>query len=212
MCLPIGCSVTYLGLAACLVLSVVPQLPAWAQQPVVEWVLGQSQETYDKTADGPIATGVVPLDGYTAPGSFACLLPPVRGYLSDRFAAPRSDHWTHRGIDYGTYYQPVDVRTPFGGKVVFAGWMGPYGELVVIENAGWQVYLAHHSELFAVVGQVVQAGSVVGRSGSTGNSSGIHVHMEIRHWESGHWTTENPEEVLLPGQTLPCNWHALAAP
>ena len=209
---PIGCTASYLSLSACLVLLSVPQLPVWAQQPVVDWVLGRPQQTYVRSGDGEIPAGGVPLDGYSAPGSFQCLLPPVRGYLTDGFGTRRPGGWTHRGIDYGTYYQSVDVRTPFGGKIVFAGWQGPYGLLVVIENAGWQVYLAHHSDIAVVAGQVVDAAQVVGRSGSTGNSSGHHVHMEFRRWTGEHFLAVNPEDAFLPGQAEFCDWQMLAAP
>lgn len=85
-------------------------------------------------------------------------------------------------IDYGTCHQ-VDVPaiTPMGGLVVFAGWSSAgYGNLLVIENDSWQVYLAHNNAFLVGVGAIVQAGQVVALSGSTGNSTGPHVHFEVR--------------------------------
>ncbi len=209
---PFACSLGYLAVTVCLVLSAIPQLPAWAQGRVLDWTLGTPQETLDEPGKGLISHGTVPFDGYTGPVSFQCLLPPVRGYLTDAYGASRAEGWIHQGVDYGTYFESVDVRTPYGGKVVFAGWKGPYGNLVVVENAGFQVYLAHHSEIYVSLGQVVDAADVVGRSGSTGNSSGIHVHMEIRRWDGTRWSSHNPDLTLLPGQPAFCNWHSLSAP
>ena len=209
---PLLCGFSYIALSVCLVLMAVPQLPAWAQQPAVEWVIGLPQEAYEEAIPSSPSFGAIPRDGYSGPESFVCLLPPVRGYLTDVFGAQRPDNWVHLGIDYGTYFESVDVRTPVGGKVVFAGLKGPYGNLVVIENAGFQLYLAHHREIDVVVGQLVSAAQVVGRSGSTGNSSGIHVHMEVRQWTGEGFIAVNPDDVLLPGQKTRCSWHSLAAP
>jgi murein DD-endopeptidase MepM/ murein hydrolase activator NlpD len=155
---------------------------------------------------------VIPPTGYVGPESFLCLLPPEIGYLTDVYGAVRDGGWVHKGVDYGSYYQEVPVRTPFGGQVVFAGWSGPYGNLMVIENAGYRVYLAHHSSLVAYEGQVVSAGDIVGISGTTGNSSGIHVHFEVRVWDGSAWVPVDPNAVLLPGQNAYCDWYALANP
>jgi murein DD-endopeptidase MepM/ murein hydrolase activator NlpD len=102
-----------------------------------------------------------------------------------------------------------------GGKVVFAGWSrAGYGNLVVIENDGWQVYLAHNDSFMVDVGEVVRAGDVVALSGSTGNSTGPHVHFETRECLEGGdgyiaCTPRNPNLVLLPGQEEYCAWSSL---
>lgn len=67
------------------------------------------------------------------------------------------------------------------GKVVFAGYAGGYGYLVRIDHGnGFQTYYAHNSKLLVSVGQEVQQGQTIALQGSTGNSTGDHLHFEIR--------------------------------
>lgn len=99
---------------------------------------------------------------------------PVQGRLTQDF------HPGHRGIDIGV---PVGtpVRTTLSGQVVYAGWNTQgYGNLVIVENGPWRTYYAHLSEIPVQVGQWVQAGDVIGLSGNTGNSTGPHLHYEVR--------------------------------
>ncbi len=203
-------NVLFIGLTAA-------QLPGWTQGPIIAWMMNVPQETYETDdASGapgtPYNGGQVPYDPYVGPTSFLCILPPEIGYLSDPYGVPRGEY-THSGIDYGTYYRPVPVRTPIGGKVIYAGWSPVgYGMLVVIANEETVVYLAHNSQILVGVGQIVQAGEVIGLSGSTGNSDGVHVHFEVRYWNGTNWTPVNPENILLPGQVEFCDWDALAVP
>lgn len=99
---------------------------------------------------------------------------PVQGRLTQDF------HSAHRGIDIGV---PVGtpIRTTLSGRVVYAGWNAQgYGNLVIVENGPWRTYYAHLSEIPVNVGQWVQAGEVIGLSGNTGNSTGPHLHYEVR--------------------------------
>jgi murein DD-endopeptidase MepM/ murein hydrolase activator NlpD len=66
------------------------------------------------------------------------------------------------------------------GEVVWAGPNGPWGNLVVIENNGYQVYLAHLSSVIVSQGDILVHGEVVGMSGNTGNSTGPHLHLGIK--------------------------------
>ncbi len=67
-----------------------------------------------------------------------------------------------------------------GGTVIQAGWYGGYGYCVTIQHGnGMQTRYAHMSRALVSVGDYVQQGEVIGRSGSTGNSTGPHVHFEI---------------------------------
>jgi murein DD-endopeptidase MepM/ murein hydrolase activator NlpD len=210
--LPAICLVCYTTVFTTLVAVSIPQLPAWAQRPVLAWLLGGTGEVEDGAGVYPGPVPVVPPEGYAGPESFLCILPPEIGYLTDKYGVVRAGGWIHYGIDYGSYYQEVPVRTPFGGMVVYADWAGPYGWLVIVENAGYRVYLAHHSSLLVYPGQVVVAGDTVGISGTTGNSTGIHVHFEVRVWDGSAWAPVDPNAVLLPGQSAYCDWYALAAP
>jgi murein DD-endopeptidase MepM/ murein hydrolase activator NlpD len=99
---------------------------------------------------------------------------PVEGVMTQDF------HTGHIGIDTG-----IKVGTPIkatmDGKVVFAGWnQEGYGNLVVVENGKYKTYYAHQSELNVRTGDIVSAGTVVGLSGTTGNSTGPHLHYEVR--------------------------------
>ena len=154
--------------------------------------------------------------GYSGPTSFYACGPAFilsrTIWMTDGYYVLRGKNviHLHGGIDYappgGTH--PL-VLAPMGGKVVVAGWMNPgndYGNLVVIENNGYQVFLAHLSEVDVAVGQVVVAGQPIGKVGTTGNSSGEHVHFEVRTSERD--APIDPSTVLLPGQTVPCDWQA----
>ncbi len=85
----------------------------------------------------------------------------------------------HSGMDFeapeGT---PVVAAT--AGRVVSAGWMGGYGKTIVIERAGrLQTRYAHLSNISVQPGQQLQAGTLIGAVGSTGRSTGPHLHFEI---------------------------------
>lgn len=73
------------------------------------------------------------------------------------------------------------VKTTMDGKVVHAGWNDQgYGNLVIVENGEYRTYYAHLSSIPVAVGDTVTAGTVIGLSGNTGNSTGPHLHYEIR--------------------------------
>ena len=67
------------------------------------------------------------------------------------------------------------------GKVTFSGYKGSYGNLIIVDcGNGVQIYYGHCSKLYAKVGDTVKAGDVIGAVGSTGNSTGNHLHFEIK--------------------------------
>jgi len=74
------------------------------------------------------------------------------------------------------------VKSTMAGKVVYAGWNDEgYGNLVIVENGPYRTYYAHLSSIPVQVGDQVSAGSTIGLSGNTGNSTGPHLHYEIRY-------------------------------
>ena len=88
-----------------------------------------------------------------------------------------------------TYHQGVDLATPLGtpvwassgGTVSFAGWGGGYGNVVYVDHPdGRQTRYAHLSKIYVKVGQSVNQGQVIAASGSTGRSTGPHLHFEMR--------------------------------
>jgi murein DD-endopeptidase MepM/ murein hydrolase activator NlpD len=92
----------------------------------------------------------------------------------------QGSHAGHVALDYGV---PVgtSVYATMGGKVVYAGWNNEgYGNLVIVEKGEYRTYFAHLSKIPVRVGEKVDAGTVIGLSGNTGNSTGPHLHYEIR--------------------------------
>ncbi|MFE9931136.1 peptidoglycan DD-metalloendopeptidase family protein [Streptomyces sp. NPDC005533] len=86
----------------------------------------------------------------------------------------------HTGVDF-IASSGTTVRAVGAGTVVSAGWSGSYGNEVVIRHAdGKYSQYAHLSQLSVSSGQSVTAGQTLGLSGSTGNSTGPHLHFEIR--------------------------------
>jgi murein DD-endopeptidase MepM/ murein hydrolase activator NlpD len=75
----------------------------------------------------------------------------------------------------------TEIRSTMDGNVVHAGWNDQgYGNLVIVENGNYRTYYAHLSSIPVSVGDQVAAGTTIGLSGSTGNSTGPHLHYEIR--------------------------------
>lgn len=90
----------------------------------------------------------------------------------------------HSGIDIKAR-KGTEVKSLNEGKIVFAGRMGGYGNVVVVEHTlGWTSYYAHLSAFDVAVGDYVFAGDMVGKVGSTGTSTGNHLHFEIRYLAS----------------------------
>lgn len=94
---------------------------------------------------------------------------PVLGY--DRF---------HAGLDIGADYGTT-IHAAEQGIVMFAGWYGGYGNAVIIDHGGGITTLyGHSSELYVVEGQSVSRGQAIAAVGSTGLSTGPHLHFEVR--------------------------------
>jgi Membrane proteins related to metalloendopeptidases len=86
----------------------------------------------------------------------------------------------HEGIDI-TAASGTPIRAAASGTVIYAGWLGGYGNLVVIDHGnGLATAYAHASAILVGVGQQVSQGETVSLVGSTGNSSGPHLHFEVR--------------------------------
>jgi len=181
-------------------------LPGPLQTQFWRWVAGGNTATDVITS--PLSVGWrVPYAGYNGPTSFVCEVPASGSTLTDCFGTLRLGGWVHHGIDYGVS-PGTPVKTPMGGIVVFAGWSAVgYGNLVVIENNGYQVFLAHNSRFNVGVGDIVTAGQIVAWSGNTGNSTGPHVHFEVRQVSKKGAVSVDPTSVVLPGQSAYCDWY-----
>ena len=134
-------------------------------------------------------------------GSGACSGSYEGAYGSGAFIWPAGNH-SISGNDYWSGHLGIDIAAGEGapiyaadsGVVVFAGWAtGGYGNMVMIDHGnGYQTLYAHMSSVTAVCGQSLSAGRTIGYSGSTGNSTGPHLHFEVRY----HGGFVNPWFVL----------------
>ena len=139
---------------------------------------------------GPGACGAVQ-GGAVGFGTF--VWPADRHYLSGYDYSPETNH---RGIDIaGMLGDPIYAVD--AGVIVYAGWNDwGYGNMVMIDHGnGWQSLYAHMSEIYVTCGQSVGQGEVIGAFGSTGNSSGPHLHFELMHTQYGK---VNPWDFLPP--------------
>ena len=109
--------------------------------------------------------------------------PPVLGPLTSHFGY-RRDPFTGR-IEF---HEGVDIRAPYGtpvratadGRVIYVGEFGGYGKTVIIEHGyGFRTLYAHLSKATVRSGELVKSGQVIGYVGSTGRSTGSHVHYEV---------------------------------
>ncbi len=106
---------------------------------------------------------------------------PVQGTISSRYGvSSRIRVSTHTGLDIAaTTGTPINVVSD--GTVTFAGWSGSYGKLVKIDHGnGVETWYAHTSKMYVTAGEQVSAGETIAAVGSTGNSTGPHLHFEIR--------------------------------
>lgn len=111
-------------------------------------------------------------------GSGAGFIWPVSGVVTSEF-----------GPRWGSFHSGIDIAAPGGtpiaaargGTVISAGWLGDYGLLVVIDHGGGvTTAYAHQSAIAATEGEQVGQGDIIGYVGSTGRSTGDHVHFEVR--------------------------------
>jgi murein DD-endopeptidase MepM/ murein hydrolase activator NlpD len=117
----------------------------------------------------------------SAPGMLAW---PVSGTITSPFGYRRNPFGG--GMEF---HQGLDIAAPMGttieaaadGTVIQAGWYGGYGNFIVIDHGGGMATgYGHCSQIFVSVGQHVQKGQAIGAVGSTGLSTGPHVHFEVR--------------------------------
>lgn len=108
----------------------------------------------------------------------------------------------HAGIDIGVP-SGTPIQAVKDGRVVFAGDGDGYGNLVIIQhNDGTFTKYAHQSEINCRVGQDVQAGDVIGKVGSTGHSTGPHLHFEVRKGDMWNGAILDPEAYLSGSESV----------
>ncbi|CCQ95268.1 putative Peptidase M23 [[Clostridium] ultunense Esp] len=109
---------------------------------------------------------------------------PASGRVTSLFGI-RKDPFTkkkkmHEGIDFAdTYGTPIHATAK--GKVIFTGWNGPYGKQVQVDHGNGYITTYSHLSSFTVKeGDDVERGDQIGRMGTTGRSTGVHLHYEVR--------------------------------
>ena len=149
----------------------------------------KSEEMITQPVPGYIHIGTTPVPRGIGSGSFIW---PVSNFtITSRFG-PR---WgsIHTGLDMAASTGTA-VKCCDEGKVVFAGWnRGGYGNLIKVDHGnGYQTWYAHLSKIYVKNGEVVAKGEVIGAVGNTGNSTGPHLHLEIRK----NGSAKNPQNYL----------------
>lgn len=109
---------------------------------------------------------------------------PAKGRITSRFGYRRHPIWGgrnfHTGLDIAAKYG-TSVKAADSGEIIFAGWWDGYGKAIVVDHGRktTTVY-GHLSRIYKKVGAVVAKGQVIGLMGSTGYSTGTHLHFEVR--------------------------------
>ncbi|MFI8191181.1 peptidoglycan DD-metalloendopeptidase family protein [Streptomyces sp. NPDC085946] len=156
-----------------------PSVPAKSFAPAKS----SSEQSADKPAEQSSAEQTTTAsDAAESAGTAGGYAAPVSGGVGTAYKVAGS-MWSsgyHTGVDFSVP-TGTSLKAVGAGTVVSAGWAGAYGNQVVIKLAdGYYAQYAHLSSLSVSAGQAVTAGQQVGLSGSTGNSTGPHLHFEIR--------------------------------
>ena len=144
-------------------------------RPTVTWVVARDQAVSGSSYLGPGACGGI-IYGNVGTGSFTW--PTTATWLSGYDYTPP----THNGLDFdGDFGSPIYAAD--SGVIVYSGWSDRgYGNLIVIDHdGGWQTFYAHLMDgTLLPCGSNVQKGDLIASMGSTGNSTGPHLHFELR--------------------------------
>ena len=113
---------------------------------------------------------------------------PVRGRVTSRFGKRKGN--PHEGVDIAGSKGTL-IRASESGKVIHSGHLGAYGRTVILKHAGhYRTVYAHASEILVRKGKFVDRGDKIAKVGSSGRSTGPHLHFEIRK-------RENPVDPML---------------
>ena len=136
---------------------------------MIQWTVDGHEAWYDAAGVGERRAGfVMPVAGAHKTSGFGMRMHPLLGYSR-----------MHQGVDYGAGYG-TPIRAVTGGLVSFAGWHGGHGNMVKLSHAGGLgTGYAHMSHIAVAPGTRVAQGQVIGFVGSTGLSTGPHLHFEV---------------------------------
>lgn len=167
-------------------------------KPVVRTYSSTYWPSSGTTRYGTKATGVV--HGFMLGGTM-----PASGVVTQHYG-PSSYYSTgmHSGIDIGSLGgRAVPIYAYKAGTVVNAGWNGDYGNCIIIshgkasDGSELQTLYAHLSSISVSKGQQVGQGQQIGNMGTTGNSTGVHLHFELRILSGGYKTFYDPRYYIL---------------
>lgn len=132
-------------------------------------------------------------DSFRASSAAVEFYMPIEGRISSQYGVNRRTH-RHQGLDIAAA-PGTPIYAAASGRVVCADWKNGYGKMVLIEHAdGRLTRYAHASQLLVSCGDMVEVGQEIALVGSTGHSTGPHLHFEIL--EDG--SSLNPLDVLRP--------------
>ncbi|MEK8127342.1 M23 family metallopeptidase [Paenibacillus filicis] len=147
------------------------------QSVKVNGVLMEEKAVAEELLEEPVQTivkqGTKKMSG-SGTGKFA--MPVLRGEVTSDFGL----RWgkTHNGTDFVS--EQRSIMASDGGSVSFAGWKSGYGNCIIIDHKnGYETLYGHLSKLHVKEGDAVSKGEKIGIMGSTGNSTGVHLHFEI---------------------------------
>lgn len=149
-------------------------------EPVKVVTVAKKSTSYNQyVASGSVNTATTTSSGVASLG--ISLIRPVSGIITSRFGARSSIRSSaHTGLDIATS-SGTPIAAAASGTVTFSGYKGSYGNLLVISHGnGVQTYYGHCSSLYVSAGETVSQGQTIAAVGSTGNSTGPHLHLEIR--------------------------------
>lgn len=159
-------------------------------------VYAQDEEEYNivniEVAKEEVAEELQEIENATVNGVYLSQKP-ITGTITSRFGNRESIRThNHTGLDIAAPYG-TEIKAAAGGTVTWSGYKGSYGNLVIIDcGNGVEIYYGHCSKLNVKEGQEVKAGDIIGKVGSTGNSTGNHLHFEIRV----NGTRVNPQNYI----------------
>lgn len=143
------------------------------------------------TSRSSVSTGVANTPSTTG-GPGISLIKPISGVLSSRYGDRSGRSKGHAGLDIAAP-KGTPIKAAATGTVTFAAYNSSYGYLVRISHGnGYETWYGHCSELYVKSGQTVSAGDTIAAVGSTGNSTGPHLHLEVRY----NGGTVNPQNFV----------------
>ncbi|MCI8655322.1 MAG: M23 family metallopeptidase [Clostridia bacterium] len=145
----------------------------YEEKPVVVATTKKKTSTKKSTSSTSMSYQSMPIN--------VSLIRPISGTITSRFGSiSRVRSGAHKGLDIAAP-KGTKIAAAASGTVTFSGDSGALGNLIIISHGdGVETYYGHCSKLYADVGQYVEQGEIIAAVGSTGNSTGPHLHLEVK--------------------------------